>query len=115
MGIPFDFPVVWLDPDDPEENEVSYNKASIYPIRLDQEPYEMSLDAQGSSFHLIFGSQVNGNFLCIPNWQFGCELSDLDDRSWNLNSILHSDSYLTYEDATAITWALSLVSGMINL
>lgn len=114
MSIPFEFPVVWLDPDDPEISEVSYCNASMIPIRLDREPYEMDLNARGSVFHLIFGSQINGNFLCIPDWHLGCELSDLYDRSWNLHSILHADSHLEYEDATAITWALSMISAYIR-
>ena len=105
MNITFTFPVVtWLDPEDPEDSEISSCEAVIRPIQLDHPPYEMNLDARG----------VNGNFLCIPNWQFGCELADLDDKSWNMDSILHADSQLDYEDATAITWALSVVSSYID-
>ena len=74
----------------------------------------MTVNAQGYSFHLIFGRQINGRFLCIPNWQFGCELAQLSNRSWNLNSMLEKDSRLDYEDATAITCALDLVSNLIN-
>ena len=115
MNITFTFPVVtWLDPEDPEDSEISSCEAVIRPIQLDHPPYEMNLDARGYSFHLIFGNQVNGNFLCIPNWQFGCELADLDDKSWNMDFILHADSQLDYEDATAITWALSVVSSYID-
>ena len=113
MAITFEFPVVCFHSDDPEDAEVSYCKGAIRPIQLDQEPYEMNLEARGYSFHLIFGSQINGNFLCIPNWQFGCELADLRDKDWNLDSILHADSQLDYEDATAIVWGLSIVSSFI--
>ena len=115
MNITCTFPVVTgLDPEDPDDSEISSCEAVIRPIQLDHPPYEMNLDARGYSFHLIFGNQVNGNFLCIPNWQFGCELADLDDKSWNMDSILHADSQLDYEDATAITWALSVVSSYID-
>ena len=63
MNIPFTFPVVtWLDPEDPEDSEVSSCEAVIRPIQLDYPPYEMYLDARGYCFHLIFGYQVNGNF-----------------------------------------------------
>ena len=110
----FKYPVVNFESDDPEDTEISYHKGRIRYIRLDQEPYEISLDAQGCSFHLIFGSQINGNFLCIPNWQFGCELADYSEKTWNLNSILHEYSKLDYEDATAIVWALSLISKYIE-
>ena len=114
MVLPFEFPVAYLDPVDPEASETSYCKASINPIQIDHQPYEMDLEARGYSFHLIFGSQVNGNFLCIPNWQFGCELGGLTDKFWNTESILHADSQLDYEDATAIAWALSLISSFIE-
>lgn len=114
MPIAFEYPVVYLDSDDPEDADISYCGGSIWPINFDQEPYEMTLDARGCSFHLIFGSQINGRFLCIPNWQFGCELAQLTNRSWNLDSILEKTSRLDYEDATAITWALDLVSSLID-
>ena len=114
MAIQFKYPVVIFESDDPEDTEISYYKGKITPICLDKEPYEMTLDARGYSFHLIFGSQINGNFLCIPNWQFGCELADYHNRSWNMDSILHEDSQLDYEDATAIVWGLSLVSDYIG-
>lgn len=113
MSITFQFPVVYLDPDDMEEAEICYCTGVIRPIRLDHEPYEMLLEARGYSFHLIFGSQLNGNFLCIPDWQFGCELTSLKNKDWNLDSILHNESRLDYEDATAITWGLSLASNLI--
>lgn len=114
MPLSFEYPVVYFISDDPEDAEVSYYEGSVWPINLEREPYEMTLIAQGYSFHLIFGSQINGRFLCIPDWQFGCELAQLSDKSWNLNSILEKDSRLDYEDATAITWALDMVSKMIN-
>lgn len=114
MAIQFQYPVVSFESDDPEDTEIFYYTGRIRPICLDKEPYEMTLDARGCSFHLIFGSQINGNFLCIPNWQFGCELADYNNRSWNMDSILHEDSQLDYEDATAIVWGLSLVSDYIE-
>ena len=114
MPISFEYPVVYFYSDDPEDSDITYCEGTIWPINLDREPYEMNLNAQGCSFHLIFGRQVNGRFLCIPNWQFGCELAKLKDTSWNLNSILEKDSRLDYEDASAITYALELVSDLIN-
>lgn len=114
MAMSFEFPVVYFYSDDPEDAEVSYCKGAIKPIRLDREPYEVNLEARGYSFHLIFGTQINGNFLCIPNWQFGCELADLSDKDWNLDSILKADSQLDYEDATAIIWGLALISEFLN-
>lgn len=114
MALKFEYPVVTFHSDDLEDTEVSYYNGKIIPICLEKEPYEMTLETQGCSFHLIFGSQINGNFLCIPNWQFGCELSDYPDRHWNMDSILREYSQLDYEDATAIAWGLSLISKYIG-
>ena len=38
----------------------------IHPIQLHAQPYEVKLNLNGNSYHLIFGRQVNGWFLCIP-------------------------------------------------
>lgn len=110
MPISFEFPVVTFYSDDLEDADISYYKGTIKPIRLDREPYEITLEARGYSFHLIFGSQIYGNFMCIPNYQFGCELAGLTNKDWNLHSMLQVDSLLDYEDATAIVWGLAIAS-----
>lgn len=115
MKISYMFPIVYLDEDDPEESEIIYSEAYLTLLRLDREPYEAIVEARGYSFHIIFGSQINGNFLCIPNWHVGCELAALNDKSWNMESILRSDSQLEYEDATAIVYALTLISESLNI
>ena len=113
MAIQFEYPVVTFESDDPEDTEITYYEGKIRPICLDKEPYEMTLDTHGCSFHLICGRQINGNFLCIPNWQFGCELADYSEKSWNMNSMLDKYSQIDYEDATAIVWGLSLIQDYI--
>lgn len=108
------YPVVYLDEDDPEDSVVVRDSGKIIPLQLSQEPYEVNVEARGSSFHMIFGSQINGMFLCIPNWNIGCELSRLSDRDWNMNSLLKTDS-LDYEEATAIIWALYSIGDLLRL
>ena len=49
------------------------------PLKTDKEPYEAIVSAEGYSFHILFGSQIGGMFLCIPGWHMGCELSHLND------------------------------------
>lgn len=78
--IPYEFPVTARCC---QNDPVQHKKASLYPVSINKEPYEAFIEAQGLSFHVIFGSQANGNFLCIPNWQLGCELSDYTDKNWN--------------------------------
>ena len=44
---------------------------------------EMRFIARGSSIHAVVGPQVNGNFICIPAFNVGSELSELGDAFWN--------------------------------
>ena len=62
-----------------DSTTVIQRKGTIQPIRMEKEPYEAVVSAEGSRFHLLFGSQYSGNFLCIPDWHIGCELSYLND------------------------------------
>ena len=101
----YEFPIT----DRHRQDLVRYKKASLFPIHLTSEPYEAFIETQGLSFHIIFSSQANGNFLCIPNWQLGCELSDYSDKSRNRKSLLRSSSMLDYEDATAIAYGIELM------
>ena len=57
--------------------------ATISPITHNRSFYEVEICGRGSSFHVICGPQSKGHFLCIPNWQIGCELSEYDDVFWN--------------------------------
>lgn len=61
-----------------DSTTVIQRKGTIQPIRMEKEPYEAVVSAEGSRFHLLFGSQYSGNFLCIPDWHIGCELSYLN-------------------------------------
>ena len=108
------YPVVYMDDDDPEDHVVVQEQGRIIPHQLSKEPYEVDVEALGYSFHLIFGRQCNGWFLCIPNWNIGCELADPSDRFWNLDSILKTDQ-LDYEEGTAIVWALSNIRQLQKL
>lgn len=107
------YPVVYLDEYDPEDCVVKQEQGTIIPYRLDREPYEVNIEARGCRFHLIFGHQVDGMFLCIPDWNVGCDLSDLSDRSWNMDSLLKTD-HLDYEDSTAIVWALAGIGSLLK-
>ena len=110
MKYQYEFPVVHLDPDDYEIADVEQQEAALRPINLEKEPFEAVIEARGYSYHIIFGSQINGGFLCIPNWNYGCELAALSDVSWNMDSILHNDfDVLDYEEATAIAYGLAFI------
>lgn len=109
MTISYKYPVTYSDPTRP----AAQKKGRISPVQLEQEPFEAFVEANGYSFHLLFGSQCNGNFLCIPNWRIGCELSHLSDTFWNEESIGH-DKSLGQDSAAAIAYALKELDQLIR-
>jgi len=62
-------------------------EGTITTINLDQAPYEAVLEISGYSYHLIFGRQINGWFICVPNWNIGAELAHPSDIFWNKTSL----------------------------
>lgn len=62
-------------------------EGTITPINLAQAPYEAVLEISGYSYHLIFGRQINGWFICVPNWNIGAELAHPSDAFWNKSSL----------------------------
>lgn len=110
MYIPFEYRMS----DSNSKDVIRYRRKEgrIFPIRFDREPYECSIMACGHSYHLIFGSQANGHFLCIPDWHTGCELASYDDSIWNINSLMMTDRF-SYDAASAIIAALSTVNELL--
>ncbi len=44
--------------------------------------YEIRIEAR-SGIMVVFGKSSRGNWACIPDWDAGCYLSNLDDIFWN--------------------------------
>lgn len=107
------YPVVCSNGDTSEDRIVVRESGKISPIQLKKEPYEVAIEAGGSSFHLVFGHKSEGMFLCMPDRYTGCELSELSDRDSNMNSLLNT-GLLDYEDTAAIVWALYSISSLLR-
>lgn len=69
-------------------------------------PCEAVIEARGSYFHLIVGKHSYGNFICIPNWNVGTELADLDDIFWNKERLRDYTS-LRNTDACSVAAAVN--------
>lgn len=87
---------------------------SIIPIQLQKQPYEIEVNARGSCFHILIGTHVYGNFICVPNWDVGTELSSLSDLFWNKER-LYQKTKLKKVDACSIAYALQELSKHISL
>lgn len=85
----------------------------IIPIQLEREPYEVEVSARGSYFHLLVGHHAYGNYICIPNWDIGTELSSLSDSFWNLERL--SSTKLKKVDACSVAYALAELSKYVNV
>lgn len=77
--------------------------------------YEIEVSARLSTFHIIFGSHRYGNYICIPNWGIGTELSRLSDTFWNLERLSNTYPELSLVDAISIVDALAALSDYIPL
>lgn len=92
----------YMSADGESENEgrISYIKRG--------NPLELAIDANGWNFHIIVGTQANGNFICIPDWNVGSELAGLNDTFWNRER-MRNYSGMDNENANAIAEALNWI------
>ena len=113
--ITFEYPFPEIDYEFPENSRMVRHKASMLPVQIDHEPYELILkNEKNLLFHLIFGKMSTGeNYLCIPFWDFGCEIADFRNKLYNYDSIVSDDKKFNLEDATAITYALAKAADVI--
>ena len=72
MTLTYQYPVVYFYGDDEEDSEIIRKEGQIEPLKTDKEPYEAIVSAEGYSFHILFGSQVSGMFLCIQIGRASC-------------------------------------------
>lgn len=84
----------------------------VISLICNHDPYfEANIQGNGSSFHVITGPHIGGNFLCIPDHEIGCELATLTDVFWNTEQIRH---HLNPKDSRTLAVGLSLIPAMIN-
>ena len=82
-------------------------------IRVRQgDPLEAEIEANGWSYHVIVGTQWNGNYICIPNWSVGSELANLEDEFWNYER-LKNHTKLKQDEAKAIAKALAEIDARL--
>jgi hypothetical protein len=72
-------------------------------LRTHEFYYDAILSARGYSYHMIVGTHAYGAFLCIPNFNIGCEISTFDDVFWNCERI---SQLLDIQDATYLALAI---------
>ena len=69
-------------------------------------PIELEITANSWTFHVIVGKHKYGNYICIPNWSIGSELSRLNDYFWNYERLCKYTA-LKKQNANVIASALA--------
>ena len=65
--------------------------------------YEAEINGRGTYFDVITGRHRYGNYICIPNRDIGCELSDYSDIFWNQERL---SQHLKKVDAVTVAYVL---------
>ena len=97
------------DPDSNEKNWTGY----ICPLNISRNEFDVT--ARGSTFHLLVGKHTYGNYLCIPNWRIGTEISSLLDCFWNRERLEQDYPELSKVDIISIVKALEALSSYVIL
>ena len=51
--------------------------------------FERTINVSGYSYLVIFGTHINGGFICIPNWKISCEASNLPySKDYNMQHLI---------------------------
>ena len=51
--------------------------------------FERTINVSGYSYLVIFGTHINGGFICIPNWKISCEASNLPySKDYNMQRLI---------------------------
>ncbi len=78
-------------------------------------PYELTVTARNSSFHIICGTYSHGNFLCIPDLGVSSPLASLNDTFWNLERLTMNNPDLSEPDAISIICALKALKSHLAI
>ncbi|MBD5585529.1 MAG: hypothetical protein HDQ88_10635 [Clostridia bacterium] len=69
--------------------------------------FEVSFNANGSNFLVVYGQHINGYYCCIPNWKIGCEMAEPADTFYNYEKLCGAG--LNKNDAKAIAEMIKTV------
>ena len=97
-----------------DESKTESWQGEIHLLK-NSDPYEMTITARHSSFHVICGSYDYGNFLCIPSLGIGSELAGLNDTFWNLERLTVNHPNFSEVDAISIIYGLKAISSHLAI
>lgn len=108
MSVQYPFPAISYESQCTEKKELFTWNGTVqllWPNQLSM--IEAEVNARGHRFHVLTGRHNCGGWLCIPDWNIGCELSTLNDRFWNFSSLKNAG--LNIWEASSIADALAAI------
>ena len=87
-------------------------QGTIKIINVTGNHVEASMTGRGSYFHVITGPQINGNYICIPNYNIGSELASYEDLFWNKEQLTRSMGII---DATTVAMGLTYLPELMKI
>lgn len=72
------------------------------------DPCEAEVQARGSCFHILLGTHMYGNYICVPEWNIGTEVSSYEDIFWNEERI-RSLGNIKKADAVSLACAIKCI------
>lgn len=86
-------------------------KGEIHLLNVRPGQYEAEINGRGTYFHILAGHHKYGNYLCIPNHDVGCELSEFSDLFWNTQRI---SGLMRRVDAVTVAAGLAALQTLIG-
>lgn len=50
--------------------------------------FESNIAVGGWTYLVIYGKHINGYYCCIPNWNYGCEMAEAAQVSYNTDKLI---------------------------
>lgn len=50
--------------------------------------FEFNVAIGGWTYLVIYGKHINGSFCCVPNWKWGCEMSNPKEVVYNRDKLV---------------------------
>jgi hypothetical protein len=72
--------------------------------------YEMEVTGRGSSLKVLFGKTDYYHWICIPNYDVGCDMAEWSNHFWNYEKL---SGLIGTIDAVTVTEALKAAQYLI--
>lgn len=91
---------------DKTDRRVKKWTGQIQLLHKEGNSFELEITGRGTYFHAVVGRHCHGNFICIPDHDVGCGLSDYSDVFWNRERL---SGQLEMADAITVACALQYI------